>query len=283
MPWVQRPRPGIPSYETNFAGPDRLPPANPGLWPGLVFSWHGPLGVTGIDTDSIKDTSGRGNHGTPSGMDANDWSMTEKGWGLDLDGTNDHIVVSPKPHLNTAFVTIAAIASSDGAVDSDDVLQRLNTMAGTVFLRATATAWLFRIRTAGGTQLLTSDDAPTGGFQSLIATFDGSVMLLYVDGVLQSEQPALAGPIDTANFSKFYIGAHTNPTNYFDGTIVSVDVWDQALTSNKIQQLFVDPHAITRPMQRLFVGGGAAAPAGAIMKQLQGSNVGADLFNGSLI
>ncbi len=284
MPWVQRPRPGIPSYETNFAGPDRLPPANPNLWDGLVYNWHGPLGVTGIGTDDIKDTSGRQNHGTPSGMDASDWVMMQRGYVLQFDGDNDNgILVPDAASLDLTYqMTLAAWIYPQSVTGFQSIILKGNfNTAGNYAL------WM------NGVKLRAYRDAvgvETGAAAFTINTwvhaalvFDGTNVNYYINGKPHGSPVALASAGDV-NASQLAIGRSESVSPYeFTGFIESASAWNRDLDPNEIQQLFQDSHAIPRPMQRLFVGGGAAAPAGAIMKQLQGSNVGADLFNGSLI
>ena len=65
--------------------------AYPHLWQGLDGAWSPSLGVTG---GTLRDVSGRGNHGTLTNMDpATDW-QSSGGWCLDFDGSNDDVVTS---------------------------------------------------------------------------------------------------------------------------------------------------------------------------------------------
>ncbi len=245
----------LPSYDQGFAR-DASEAWNRNLWDGLVFNWHGPLGVTGIGTDSIKDTSGYSNDSTPSGMVASDWVMTEKSWALDFNGSSKYIVVPPQQQLNTEHVTVSAIVRSEGS-GSDEVVNR---ETGVVVLRATSTTWFFQVKVGGVAYQAESGSAPTGDWQHVVGTYDGLIVRLYVDGALVAAT-AKTGVIDTGSFSKFYIGAHTNPTNYFDGQIASVDIWGRAIAFSEIQQL-VDEHAIVRPRLAVPLSSGAAPAAG---------------------
>ncbi len=257
MSWVQRPRPGIPSYETNFAGPDRLPPANPGLWPGLEFSWHGPLGVTGIDADDAKDTSGNNNHGTPTNMVASDWVMTEKGYALDLNGTDQSILV-PVPDIHT--VGSLSVWFKSNTADQAGGHFIFSHRAGgdtRLYIRQTDTT-LIAIYGGGASETL-SAAIGTDWHHAVITWETGGRFKGYLDGQEKFDVaiPTWTGTWNQANpvLGKFAQGASA----FWHGQITTVDAWSHALSLNEIQQLFVDPHAITRPMQRLFVGGGAAA------------------------
>jgi hypothetical protein len=69
---------------------------------------------------------------------------------------------------------------------------------------------------------------------------------------------------------------------FLDGAINNVTVHNRALTPAEIQQLHADPHARHR-RRRVVVPAVVAAPTGALMNQIQGTNLGADLYNGTLL
>ncbi len=270
MPWVQRPRPGIPSYETNFAGPDRLPPANPNLWDGLIYNWHGPLGVTGISANDIKDTSGRQNHGTPSNMVASDWAMTDGCYALDFDGNaDDEYIPLPDSSISDglAAFSVSALVRFDSAsagAAGDGIVSKWDDSTDKVFLlwRANGTAELrFRQYNSSGSFDEAIGLVPVANqWYSVVGVYDGASVLLYVDGKLQSTVGSLTGVTQSGSAQDLFIGSYDqSQLNTMLGQLSSVAMWNRALAPNEIQQLFVDTHAITRPMQRLFVGGGAAA------------------------
>jgi len=79
------------SYANGFAPRDGQP-LYPELWRGCVGAWAPCLGPTGL---TLRDWSGRANHGTLTNMDAaGDWVPSSGRYALDFDGTNDHVVVS---------------------------------------------------------------------------------------------------------------------------------------------------------------------------------------------
>ena len=261
MPWVQRPRPGIPSYATNFAGPDRLPPANPNLWDGLIYNWHGPLGVTGIGADDVKDTSGNHNHGTPTNMVASSWVMTEKGYALDFAGVDDQVKIPDDAlPLGTVARTVMAWVSANNTNELG-VLRYGNISFSGGRLDLNIDNNQLRVRVTGGTVALGA--GLSSGWHLVGITCEANITLgdviFYADGISLGTGIS-AQAIDVQIDNTDAIG--TSASGFFNGLIASVAVWNRALTPNEIQTLFVDTHAITRPMQRLFVGGGAAAPVG---------------------
>ncbi len=275
MPWVQRPRPGIPSYETNFAGPDRLPPANPNLWDGLEFSWHGPLGVTGIGTDSMRDTA-RGHLGTPQGsMTADDWVMSEKGYALETVGDDQGFLVPDSASLDlTGKMTLAAWIYPKSVTGFQAIITKGDfTTAGNYALWLTTA----NIRVYRNTSFQTANNAVTiNTWVHVAVVLDGTNVNYYVDGSPFSTPDTLASAGDI-NASQLAIGRQATTTGGgpygFTGLIGSANAWDRALAPNEIQTLFQDTHAIPRPMQRLFVGGGAAAPSFAGSNQIIGGGI----------
>jgi len=76
----------------------------------------------------------------------------------------------------------------------------------------------------------------------MAATFDGSIVKMYIDGTEVVSATASSAPLNTVN--KFKIGSDTanfltSPLNYnyFDGAIQEVRVWGVALTEAQIREM----------------------------------------------
>lgn len=79
------------TYANGFAPRDGMP-LYQGLWHGCVGAWNPGLGPTGL---SLRDWSGRGNHGTLTNMDAGtDWVSDSGRTVLDFDGSNDYVTTA---------------------------------------------------------------------------------------------------------------------------------------------------------------------------------------------
>lgn len=65
-----------------------------------------------------------------------------------------------------------------------------------------------------------------------------------------------------------------------DIQIAWAGLWSRMLDASEIRTMHVNPNALVTPQSRTVVK--APAAVGSIMNQLQGSNVGADLYNGAL-
>ncbi len=83
---------------------------------------------------------------------------------------------------------------------------------------------------------------PNNEWHHIAATFDGSTVKLYVDGIEVNSVPAASPPINTAN--SFIIGADTTNyvaspanNNFFNGAIQEVRIWDVALSESQIRDM----------------------------------------------
>jgi len=70
----------------------------------------------------------------------------------------------------------------------------------------------------------------------------------------------------------------------FIGDIDVPSIHQRNLSASELHQLYQDPHQLIRPRDEpVPILATGVAPSAAIMNQLQGSNLGADLFNGTLL
>ncbi len=258
MATIYRPALWEPSYDQGFAR-DASEAANPNLWDRLAFNWHGPLGITGIGTDSIRDTAGRSLHGTPSGMDASDWVATEKGWGLELDGSNDHIEIaaaivalgSPDTMTFAIFANLTNwIAGFDYIVDATDG------SVGFGIRRTSATSLLAFVYREGATRTVIAaytEDV----WASYVFRMTPTGQQVFIDGI-QVGSNTDTGPMDAA--TQLNIGADFRGSSNSAMQFTSAALWSRDLAFNEIQQLAFDEHAIVRPRRAVPLS--VAAPAG---------------------
>ena len=79
-----------------------------------------------------------------------------------------------------------------------------------------------------------------GNWHHLSATYNGSIMKIYIDGTLRGTNTSFSGNLPTNNDSVF-IGKHydsSNPSDYFNGTIDEVMIFNRDLTASEIKQLY---------------------------------------------
>jgi len=104
-----------------------------------------------------------------------------------------------------------------------------NGRSGWLFYQTGAGAWNFRVGNSGGYVANISGGTVTTNWQHVAGVYDGSSVLLYVDGVL------VAGPAAAAGFSPngggpIRIGGTTIPNRGFDGLVDEVALFPKQLT-----------------------------------------------------
>ncbi len=77
----------------------------------------------------------------------------------------------------------------------------------------------------------------------ITASYDGSTMKLYVDGVLKASSTAQSGAIDMPNSAWWQIGSYKDDNEDFrhDGALSQVKLFDKALSEADIQKLMTTP------------------------------------------
>jgi len=86
------------SYANGFAPRDGMP-MYPSLWKGCVGAWAPCLGPTGL---TLRDWSGRGNHGTLTNMvPGDDWVTSQGKHALDFDASNDYVSIGAWTPIST--------------------------------------------------------------------------------------------------------------------------------------------------------------------------------------
>ncbi|MBW2509387.1 MAG: LamG domain-containing protein [Deltaproteobacteria bacterium] len=165
------------------------------------------------------ETNGQAGHVSLRTMDADAAGLTIMAWiNADDFGVADARIIS----------------KSNGSAEQDH-LWMLSTVSGPR-LR-------FRLKTDGNTSTLVGTDATlaAGTWIHAAATYDGSTMKLFQDGVLVGSLPK-AGLIDRDLLVPVWIGANPGaPGQVFDGRIDEVQVFNRALSPTEIANAMATP------------------------------------------
>jgi hypothetical protein len=108
------------TYANGFAPRDGEP-LFPELWRGCVGAWNPGLGPSGL---TLRDWSGRGNHGTLTNMPAADgWKPSQGRYALDFDGVDDHAIINPIPFAsNPEFSIYCRLQTRNNAIGQSAVM-----------------------------------------------------------------------------------------------------------------------------------------------------------------
>jgi hypothetical protein len=182
------------------------------------------------------DASGNGNDGTISGAA---WTSVGKhGSALSFDGVNDWVTVndSQSLHLEGGLTLSAWVKPTAGGSSWQTVVLKEATGHLDYALYASATAGL-----PSGHAYIDGADERTNGpsplpsdtWSYLAATYDGSQLLLYRDGVEIASTPLEGGL--AMGTGQLRIGGNGIWTEWFHGLIDDLRLYDRALTPTEIQ------------------------------------------------
>jgi hypothetical protein len=227
-------RPPIePSYHNGFAPRDGEP-LYPNLWKGVVGAWSPSLGPTGtrlIDHGPYK------NHGTLTNMDAaTDWVVSGGKYALDFDGSND-IVNCGNPALYAGLSSLSlACWISDRAVSGQR--RYMSKWSGSGFiLMHEASAITFYLTTGGTLRTLSTGVLISAGWQHLVATWDGSSMRVYLNGLQIGSTVSATGVFGNSTNALWFSGGQ-NTFQQLNGLGADYGVWNRALSANEVRSLY---------------------------------------------
>jgi hypothetical protein len=226
-------------YALGLTGPSG--PVNPGT-DGLVASYA-------LDGDA-NDSSGNEHNGTAVGGPA--FVEGQIGMALDFDGTDD--VVELGKFDVVGGITLAAwIKADDFEINDARIITKANEWSGDshwwMVSTISETSLRFRLKTDEGpaTATLISDPVLEAGvFAHVAATWDGSMMRLYKDGVEVASQekggtavavdPDISAAIGSQP-SDAFASDPSHVAKFFDGLIDDVRIYDRALSEGELLYL----------------------------------------------
>jgi chitodextrinase len=198
--------------------------------PGLVAAyalddWAGTV---------ASDTSGGGHPGTLVG---GTWVPGKYGSAVSLNGTGDHVDLSPLGTFYKTGFTLEAWVKKNSTQQVDAAVVGTWTAAnngGPMIWVDHVTGHYFLTLGKGLSGYLDSGVVPTPGtWQHLGATYDGTTARFYLNGTLVASK-AFSGNVGDSN--TWRIGAYDSPAGgFFDGTIDEVRIYDHALTQPQVQ------------------------------------------------
>lgn len=215
----------------------------PGLDVGLVGHWKMDEASWTGAAGEVKDSTGNGNDGTAS-TGVTPVSGIFGGAG-DFDGANDHIDCGSDSSLKPQTLTVSAwintetLASSKSRriVDGDFS----DSVRGYSLIQKPDNTLLFGVRNSGAS-IGRGDSSTTMSMNKwfhVVGTYDGSKVSIYVNGLLEDENPYSntitygSNPIEIGRYR-----AHPDDGYDFDGLIDEVRIYDRALSEKEVFDLY---------------------------------------------
>jgi len=207
------------------------------LEPNLISWWKFDEGQGTIAYDSVG-----ANHGTI--YDAT-WTIGKINGALGFDGINDYVDMADtvQNYLETDYTISAwiktntiqsnrAISSYRHSVEVYPLMLQLNQNNADIYFSV-------RDNSLNIAQAVYTDALTTNTWYHIVGVRESNIVNVYVNGISGTEDTATLGEINSNNLK---IGAlqfgGNPPSNYFDGTIDDVKIFNRALSAQEIQQLY---------------------------------------------
>ncbi len=169
---------------------------------------------------------------------ANNYSMS-------FDGSDDYIDVGDNNSLNptsqlTLSVWVKKIGSGTGSTPAVYSSSKSSSNNGgfLITLHPTSSRFQFYVDTTGSggwVSIQNNVGIVTNQWYHIVSTWDGSNIKMYVDGVLQTNTASVSQIVYSIDISAT-IGKYA--TSYFNGSIDEVAIWDTALTSTQVSEIY---------------------------------------------
>jgi hypothetical protein len=221
---------------TNLYTSSTPPPCNPlaaNLMNGLVGYW--PF------CGNANDESGNGNNGTVNGATLTGDRFGNVDAAYSFDGNGDYIDCGNNSSLNLSnSFTISAWVNGNTFAQEKGIVSKSQ--------GATPYTYDLIVSNNGGQKvrfdinqnyLFSNQNLNTNNWYNIVATYNGSIQSIYIDGVLSSSQNV--STILSSVADHLLLGAHqvsVVPSWSWDGKLDDIAIWNRALTQNEITQLY---------------------------------------------
>jgi len=172
------------------------------------------------------------------------WVPGKLGQALSFDGADDFVDLGILDVPGSALTIAAWIKADSFATDEARILSRSvgsaeqdhYFMLGTVDNGGIKLRFRLKTGTTTSTLLASSGTLAVGQWTHVDAVYDGSAMILYMNG-LEVGRLAKTGALATSATARAAIGRNPQPYEPFDGTIDDVRVYQRALAASDVQAL----------------------------------------------
>ena len=188
---------------------------------------------------TTNDTSGNGNNGTL--INGTAWTLSGKyGSSLSFDGIDDYVDAGNGASFNNLnYLTIEAWYKTATASLQDLIVTKHSEgTSGSFYLGIIQTGKMrFMLTNSASSRvnLDTTTDYNDGNLHHVAATYDGSIMKMYIDGnfLISASQ---SGTIQNSGYSLLIGRPSTIPDWFFNGTIDDVRIYNISLTNEEINR-----------------------------------------------
>ena len=185
------------------------------------------------------DSSLLGNNGTVTGsLDYNSVDKKEGSYSAYFDGVSDYVTFPNESDYDLVdAMTLVAWVKRDGSWPSP----------GTCYITKGGSGWQLNRRwnldvsnfSVPGQACQGTTDMTDDAWHHVIGTYDGSTLKLYIDGTLENSE-SWASDIGTNDYNATIGGNEQWPAQVFKGLIDDVRIYDAALNSTDVNNIYVE-------------------------------------------
>ena len=206
------------------------------------YNHGGPVAHWDMDEGSgakINDKSGNGNDGTL--VNGPTWTQGKYGSALSFDGVDDYVDAGNQQNLQiTGPITITAWVKTSNVTSYNGIVTKYyaeNGKRGFALefnpFNPTGGGLRFIISRDGtSTSIVSTNEVSINEWEHIAATYDGSTMKLYVDGILKSNANYDAGIYNTSE--KLFLGRNVGYSS-LNGLLDDIKIYDYARTEEEIR------------------------------------------------
>ena len=196
------------------------------------------LGDTMKSASVWSDMSGRGNHGLVYGAGTPP-AATPGALGYLFDGVDDYVNAGNAASLNiTNAITISAWVFKKNNSITGHVLGKRTATTGYFLYDASETTMIFTVKIGGVSKSATTNSQTfLNNWNHVVGVYNGSNVIIYVNGIKQTLMSSITGNIDS-NTNSLFVGSYDGTVQFFDGSIDEVRIFNRALNATEIKRLY---------------------------------------------
>jgi len=196
------------------------------------------------------DESGNGNNGTVNGATLTSDRFGNGNSAYEFDGNSSSVNISDAVGLNNNYISLSAwfrtSSNSPGSIIYKTNASAINEQYACVLNYLTTNSGVnWSIKNGGNCSnpgtgwqtLLLNQSISDNNWHNLVCTYDGSISKIFVDAVLQLSDTFNTSVIDNCG-GEINIGKGYNSTYFFNGQIDDIGIWNRALDSSEVAQLY---------------------------------------------
>jgi len=204
---------------------------------------QGPVGWWKLNEGTgtvIRDSSGYGNNGawngTASGASGYYSAGHNQQWAGYFDGSTDFDFMGAPSVVSSTALTLSAWINLSSLNIQQDVLSRYTTSSSDMLEISSTNGIRVDFILSGGAANFTYTTPLTAGvWHHLVATYNGAIVALYVDGQLAQTLPGSGSFVNTQSW---YMGQLGNGLRFFHGSIQDVRIYNRALSAAEVAQMY---------------------------------------------